>query len=213
MPRPRPPFRWPSCSAPTPNRPGCSGSLGQTACAGKQIKKTSKENPMTTAQGASAPAAGDRGRARHHPPQPAQASEPAAGRRPRRAAKTVRPDRGRSRGPGAGADRHRPRLFRRLRSQFGRRTRDQRRRAAERGLRLRGGGQPAGRSFGADDLPAQWRRLWRRDRSGAGLRFPHRRRQRRDVHAGGAARPALLQERDRALRVAARRRQRQESCF
>ena len=34
---------------------------------------------------------------------------------------------------------------------------------------------------------------------------------RRDVHAGGAARPALLQERHRALCVAARRRQRQET--
>ena len=84
-------------------------------------------------------------------------------------------------------------------------------RAAERRLGVRGRRQPAGGSRRADDLPAQWRRLWRLDRSGAGLRFPHRRRHLRDVHAGGAARAALLQERHHALCVAARRRQRQET--
>ena len=51
-----------------------------------------------------------------------------------------------------------------------------------------------------DDLPAQWRRSYGwRDRFGTGLRFPDRRRHRRDVHSAAAARPALLQERDRAL--------------
>ena len=45
---------------------------------------------------------------------------------------------------------------------------------------------------GADHLPAQRRRLWRLDRSCARLRLSHRRRYDRDVHAGGAARPALL---------------------
>ena len=62
----------------------------------------------------------------------------------------------------------------------------------------------------ADDLPAQWRRLWRLDRSGAGLRLPHRRRYRRDVHAGGAARAALLHQRHQTLRLAAGGRQREE---
>ena len=66
---------------------------------------------------------------------------------------------------------------------------------------------------GADDLPAQWRGLWRLDRSGAGLRFPHRRRHLRDVHAGGKAGPALLHQRHQTLRVAARRRQRPKTVF
>ena len=62
--------------------------------------------------------------------------------------------------------------------ELGRRARRQRQRTAERRLGVRGGRQPAGGSRRADDLPAQWRRLWRLDRSGAGLRFPHRRRHR-----------------------------------
>ena len=82
--------------------------------------------------------------------------------------------------------------------ELGRRARRERRRTTERRLGVRGRRQPAGGSGRADDLPAQWRRLWRLDRSGAGLRFPHRRRHLRDVHAGGAARAALLQERHRA---------------
>src|SRR5262249_11689785 len=53
--------------------------------------------------------------------------------------------------------------------------------------------------------------LWRSDRPGAGLRFPDRRRGLRDVHAGGTARTALLQERHQTLCVAARRRQRQKA--
>ena len=44
------------------------------------------------------------------------------------AAQAVRPDRGRSRDPGAGADRHRPRLQRRLRSRLDRRARQPARR-------------------------------------------------------------------------------------
>ena len=40
------------------------------------------------------------------------------------------------------------------------------------------GRRPPGGPRRADDLPAQWRRLWRLDRPGAGLRFPHRRRHR-----------------------------------
>ena len=112
---------------------------------------------------------------------------------------------------GAGADRHRPRLQRRLRSQFGRRARRQRGRRAKRRIGVRSRRQPARGYRRSHHLPAQWRRLWRLDRSGAGLRFPHRRRHLRDVHAGGAARAALLQERHRALCLAPRRRQRQEA--
>src|SRR5512138_753041 len=83
--------------------------------------------------------------------------------------------------------------------------------ATERRIGVRSGGRPPGEHRRADDLPAQRRRLWRVDRSGAGLRFPYRRRYRRDVHAGGAAWPALLQERHRPLCVAARRQQRQNA--
>jgi enoyl-CoA hydratase/carnithine racemase len=41
--------------------------------------------------------------------------------------------------------------------------RGQHHRAAERGLRLRGRGQPPGGIRRADHLPAQWRRVWRLD--------------------------------------------------
>src|SRR6185295_7767903 len=72
----------------------------------------------------------------------------------RRSHQTVRPDRGRFRDPRAGADRHRPRLQRRLRSQFGGGPRHQRDRATERRIGVRSGGRPPGRPWRADDLPA-----------------------------------------------------------
>ncbi len=53
--------------------------------------------------------------------------------------------------------------------------------------------QTAGSAF--EILPDQRRRLRRFHGSGAGLRFPYRCRHLRDVHAGGAARAVLLQER------------------
>jgi len=148
--------------------------------------------------------------ARHHPPQPAEAFEPPPARRPRCAADTVRPDRSRPGDPGIGSHRHRPRLQRRIRSRLDRRTR-RRRRGADRRIGVRDCRQPARRPRDTDDLPDQRRRLWRLDRSGAGLRFPYRRRHLRDVHAGGPAWAALLQQRHQTLCVAARRRQRQET--
>jgi enoyl-CoA hydratase/carnithine racemase len=86
----------------------------------KQKKESSGENHV----GGHGEPAGARtqGRARHHPPQSAETSEPVAGRRSRRPSETVRRDRGRSRDPGSGADRHRPCLQRRLRSQLGERA-------------------------------------------------------------------------------------------
>src|SRR5207248_3721484 len=81
---------------------------------------------------------------------------------------------------------HRAGLQRRLRSELGCRARRQRRGRGERRIGVRDRRQPPGRLGDADDLPTQWRGLWRLDRPCAGLRFPYRRRHRRDVHAGGA---------------------------
>ena len=76
----------------------------------KYWRRRRKENSMPKAEGSQHAAPRYRRCARHHPPQPAEASEPAAARRPRRADAIVRPDRGRSRDQGAGAHRHRPRF-------------------------------------------------------------------------------------------------------
>ena len=93
----------------------------QAARAGKQIEREIADMPKQwrttmpeTAETASTPVLeinGARATIRLNRP---QTSEPAAARRSRCAAGTVRPHRGRSRDPGAGADRHRPRLQRRL---------------------------------------------------------------------------------------------------
>ena len=60
---------------------------------------------------------------------------------------------------------------------------------------LRDGDGPAGGDAHADPVRAERRRLWRRDRHGAGLRFPPRREGHALLHAGRALRPALLSER------------------
>ena len=61
-----------------------------------------------------------------------------------------------------------------------------------------GHGPPRGDAH-ADPVRAERRRLWRRDRHGAGLRFPPRREGHALLHAGGALRPALLSERPAPL--------------
>ena len=88
----------------------------------------------------------------------------------------VRGDRGRCDCSRSGAYRHRPRFQRRLRSQFGCRTRHQRGGTTKRRIRFRGCRQPARGYRHSHHLPAQWRGLWRLDRPCARLRFPYRRR-------------------------------------